>query len=99
MMMMRATARGLAIFLAGLSFAGFTHTATAAQSKSFVVSWFTPAISSQENACPGRNPSIDGIYKAAIRQLGVSPREEERIFEKYQATTGGETPSWRMAAL
>ena len=82
---------GLTTALVGLVFAGIlAPRAEAAQSKSFVVSWFTPAIYSQDGDCPGRNPSIDGIYRFAIRQLGVSPQEEERLFEKFVGTTGGD---------
>lgn len=83
--------RGLAISLAGLAFFGFTlQSAEAAQTKSFVVSWFTPAIYSQDDDCPGRNPSIDGIYKFALRQMNLSPKEERRMFEKFVGTTGGD---------
>src|SRR5690606_37531635 len=58
--------------------------AAAEESKSWVVSWFTPAVYSTDGDCPGRNPSIDGIYRGAIRQLGVSKAEEERLFAKYE---------------
>tara|TARA_Y100000817_G_C16829466_1_gene532786 strand:- start:133 stop:1263 length:1131 start_codon:yes stop_codon:yes gene_type:complete len=69
--------------------AGLPSVAAAEQAKSFVVSWFTPAIYSQDDDCPGQNPSIDGIYRHAIQQLGVTPEEEEKLFAKYVGTTGG----------
>jgi len=81
--------RSLTIFAASLMSAGLAMPAAAEQSKSFVVSWFTPAMYSQDDDCPGRNPSIDGIYRHAIQQLGVSPEEEEELFAKYEGTTGG----------
>jgi hypothetical protein len=77
--------------LAGLAFStASVSSAEAAQTKSFVVSWFTPAIFSQDDDCPGRNPSIDGIYKHALRQMNLSPKEEQRMFEKFVGTTGGD---------
>jgi len=83
--------RGFAMALAGLAFSGPTwQSAQAAQTKSFVVSWFTPAIFSQDDDCPGRNPSIDGIYKFALRQMNLPQAEEQRMYEKYVGTTGGE---------
>ncbi|MBY0511206.1 MAG: hypothetical protein K2P94_13780 [Rhodospirillaceae bacterium] len=83
--------RGLAMALAGLAFSTANlQSAEAAQTKSFVVSWFTPAIFSQDDDCPGRNPSIDGIYKHALRQMNLEPKEELRMFEKFVGTTGGD---------
>jgi hypothetical protein len=79
-----AAAAGLAM----LSLSG--HGAEAAQTKSFVVSWFTPAVYSQDDDCPGRNPSIDGIYKFALRQMNLSEQEERHKFEKYVGTSGGD---------
>jgi hypothetical protein len=83
------TTKQAPLFLTALILVVSSTVAAAEQSKSFVVSWFTPAIYSQDNDCPGRNPSIDGIYRHAIQQLGVSPEEEERLFAKYEGTTGG----------
>src|SRR5262245_59728747 len=82
---------GFAMALAGLACSAMTgQSAQAAQTKSFVVSWFTPAIYSQDDDCPGRNPSIDGIYKFALRQMNMTQEEERRWFEKFVGTTGGD---------
>ena len=83
--------RSLNISLMAMALAGLTlQSATAEESKSFVVSWFTPASYSTDDDCPGRNPSIDGIYRHAIKQMGLSPDEEERLFAKFDGTTGGD---------
>ena len=56
-----------------------------------LVAWFTAATYAQDGDCPdGLNPSIDGIYRNALNNLGVSPDEVERLYKKYQGTTGGE---------
>ena len=80
-------ARLLPLLATGLLLAG--PAGAAEQSKSFVVSWFTAANYSQDGDCDGANSNIDGIYRGAIKMLGVSPAEEERLFAKYEGTTGG----------
>ena len=68
--------------------------ASAAETKSFVVAWFTAATNAQEGDCPdGLNPGIDGIYRGALNHLGVSAAEIERLYKEYTGTTGGPEPS------
>ena len=82
--------RGINTSLTAIAIVSFSfQIAAAEESKSFVVSWFTPASYSTDDDCPGRNPSIDGIYRHAIKQMGLSPDEQERLFEKFNGTTGG----------
>jgi hypothetical protein len=65
--------------------------ARALETRSFVVSWFTVATFSEEGDCPkGLNPSIDGIYLGALRNMGYQGAELDRMFKKYVGTTGGE---------
>jgi hypothetical protein len=78
---------GTACLLAALS----CTEAASAESRSFVVAWFTAAAYAQDDDCPdGLNPSIDGIYRNALNNLGVSPEEVERLYKNYKGTTGGE---------
>ena len=55
--------------------------ARALETRSFVVSWFTVATFSEEGDCPkGLNPSIDGIYLGALRNMGYQGAELDRMF-------------------
>jgi hypothetical protein len=70
--------------------AGFTANPAAAESRSYVVSWFTTAVYSEEGDCDGINPSIDGIYRTALINMGFKGAELEAMFKKYVGSTGGE---------
>src|SRR5689334_15031765 len=80
--------RGLFCIAAGLVSAGAWSGTAQAETKSFVVAWFTAATYAQDGDCPdGLNPSIDGIYRNALNNLGVSREEVERLYKKYNGTT------------
>src|ERR1700722_5572183 len=87
----RSYRRALPASLAGVIFAGLSsHAVLAAQTKSFVVSWFTAATYAQDGDCPdGLNPSIDEIYRNALNHMGISQDEVERLYKKYNGTAGG----------
>jgi len=58
-----------------------SHVASAAESKSWVVSWFTNAMYSQEADCPsGLNPLSGEIYQKYFRDRGNTPAQVEAIF-------------------
>jgi len=83
--------RALLCLVGGAALAGAWADTAAADTRSFVVAWFTAATYAQDGDCPnGLNPSIDGIYRNALNNLGVSAEEVERLYKKYQGTTGGE---------
>ena len=70
--------------------AAFTAGHARAESRSYVVSWFTTAVFSEEGDCAGINPSIDGIYRTALINRGYRGAELEAMFRKYVGTTGGD---------
>jgi hypothetical protein len=55
----------------------------AAQTKSFVISWLTQAVYSQDGDCPGGNePSIDEMLRRMLVQLGKTPSEIDALMSK-----------------
>ena len=84
--------RGLAVSIAGIVFAGMSaHSAAAAQTKGYVISWLTLATYSQEGDCPGgiepvadpgRGP-VDTLYRKILAQLGQSPQEIDDLLKEF----------------
>jgi len=84
--------RGLAAMVAGFTLIGLSaHGAAAAQTKSYVISWWTLATYSQENDCPGgiepvpepgRGP-VDSMYRKILKQLGKTPQEVDEMLKEY----------------
>src|ERR1700743_535797 len=57
-----------------------SHGASAAQSKSYVVSWFYMATYARDGDCPdGVNDSTDVHFRKVLAQLGKSPAEIEAL--------------------
>jgi hypothetical protein len=55
----------------------------AAESRSFVISWLTQAVYSQDGDCPGGNePSIDAMLRRMLVQLGKTPTEIDALMAK-----------------
>src|SRR4051812_32520457 len=70
----------LAALIAGALFAG----PAAAETRGYVVTWFTQANNSVEGDCPGGiNPPIDKQYAKNLAALGYSPAEVARMMEAY----------------
>ena len=64
--------------------------AMAAERKSFVVSWFYPAIYTQPDNCPdGINPLSTGIMRNALALAGKNTQETEAILESVAVGGGG----------
>jgi hypothetical protein len=58
-----------------------------AETKGYVVSWFTLAMYDQDGDCPGGvNPSIGEIYRQNLKDMGRSPEDIERLLK---ALSGG----------
>lgn len=58
--------------------------ASAAQTKSFVVSWFTQAVYSQDGDCPkGFNPKVDALTRGQLKAMGKSPEEIKDFMKRY----------------
>jgi hypothetical protein len=65
-----------------LALAGFgaCHEASAAQSRSYVVSWFYMATYAQDGDCPdGVNDTTDVHFRKVLEQLGKSPAEIDAL--------------------
>ena len=71
-----------AIFAAGV-IAGASPKALAAESRTFVVGWFSEATYSQDNDCTGGiNPGIDQQYLKDLADLGYTPQQVEEMAKK-----------------
>ena len=75
--------RALGVAIAGVAAVGLmAPSAQAAETKSWVVSWFMQATYSQDGDCPqGENPSIYDAYREILKNLGKTPAEMEAIFK------------------
>lgn len=84
----RSMRGGLAV-LAGLTIAGFSaHQASAAETKSWVVSWFTMAAWSQDGDCPdGLNPDIETALLKNFKDLGMTKDQIDYIFNNFNSGT------------
>ncbi len=79
----RRSSSAAVVLLAGAAFAGLSaQGAGAAETRSFAVSWFYPAIYSQADNCPnGLNPLSHDIFMRALTSTGKTPTEAEAIIE------------------
>lgn len=76
----------LACGLAGV--AGMSSSAVA-ETRSFAMNWFYPAIYTQPDNCPdGVNPSTHGIMLNALATLGMKREDAEKAIEGAIASTG-----------
>ena len=66
----------------GVALAGIAAQPAAAETRGYVVSWFTLAMYDQEGDCPGGvNPSIEDIYRQNLKDMGRSQEDIERIIK------------------
>src|SRR5271155_4532056 len=74
---------GLATALTGLALIGLpVHSATASETRGYVVSWFTVAMYSEDGDCPdGLNPTLNQMYSKILRESGKSPAEIETLLQ------------------
>ena len=84
-------AKGIAL---GVTMAGvmlLTQTASATETRSYAVSWFTNAAYSQKDDCPGGiNPSLSEQYVIDLKDLGTPPAEIEKLIdESLHGANGG----------
>lgn len=76
-----AKAGRLAGWAAALVAVGFSAECAAAESRSWMVGWFTFATYSQEGDCSkGINPSIYEVYRSVLKNMGKTPQEIDTIF-------------------
>lgn len=62
---------------------GLGITDASAETRSFVVSWLTQAVYSQDGDCPdGVEPNIDQMFNRMLVQLGKSPQEIQALMAK-----------------
>ena len=89
--------RTLAMSLAGILLAGMSaQAAAAAQTKSFVVSWFHSATYTHDDDCPqGLNPNVDEIYRRALQAAGHTPEEAAAMVAKGYLGATNSTPEFR----
>ena len=75
----------------GLIFAcGGRASDAAAETRGYVVSWFTTATYSQDGDCPGGlNPSADAMYRRILAELGKSPSEVDELMRTFPIIKGG----------
>jgi hypothetical protein len=66
-------------------FALSCSTASALETRSYVIGWFTQANNSQDNDCPGGlNPDVTEAYRLELEALGKSKPEIERLMLGWQ---------------
>lgn len=54
--------------------------AHAAETRSWVVSWFVTAMHSEKDDCPqGLNPPMEDVYRGVLKNMGKSPEEIEKM--------------------
>src|ERR1700744_5285810 len=59
----------------------------APKTRTFVVSWFTQAMYSQEGDCPhGYNPLIGDVYRRDLLAIGTPPAEVDKLMEGMDAS-------------
>lgn len=65
--------------------------ASAAQTKSYVISWFSLATYSQDGDCSkGLNPSIEKIYTNSLVRQGYGPEKIQHFLETFNGVLRGE---------
>ncbi len=75
--------------LAALAFAGLAPSTASAESRSFVISWFTQAVYSQDDDCPGGiEPNIEVRFKGILAEMGKSPAEVEELMKEFNGGGG-----------
>ena len=86
--------------LAGLGLVGAaSHGAQAAQTKSFVVSWLTQAVYSQDGDCPGGlEPTIDEMYTRILIQMGKTPKEAAELMTNFNGGGNYTSPLMQLLA-
>ncbi|HLG86886.1 MAG TPA: hypothetical protein VKZ79_06780 [Alphaproteobacteria bacterium] len=62
----------------------------AAETRGYVVSWFTTATYSQDGDCAeGPNPSADAMYRRILAELGKSSAEVDELMRTFPVIKGG----------
>ena len=85
----------IAAAMAGLSLCVLTESA-AAETRSYVVSWFYLTANSTDNDCAGGlNPTGDKTFARILKELGKSPAEIENLVEGFPFTMTGPLISQR----
>jgi hypothetical protein len=74
-----------------LALSAVAQSASAAQTQSYVVSWFTQATYSQDGDCSkGLNPSIEKIYANSLAQQGFAPDKITKLMDGFNGVLRGE---------
>src|SRR4051812_5734696 len=72
--------RGLKPLLMALAVASLPLSSASAETRTYVVSWFTHGMYSQEGDCPGGiNPPIEKQWVKDLMDLGMPREEAEKI--------------------
>lgn len=75
--------------LAAIAFAGLPAAPAFAETRSFVVSWFTQAVYSQDGDCPGGvEPNIEVRFKGILADMGKSPKEIDELMSEFDGGGG-----------
>src|SRR3954462_12035574 len=76
--------------LGAAALAASSATPAAAESRSYVVGWFSQASNSDDKDCPGGpNPGVQLQYLKSLADLGYNSKQIEEMVKKAQAGEGG----------